>query len=146
MVSGLWSFLHEDGRYRNTIGYQGEEEAADVGAAVAVERAEAGGATAAAAAWHAEPVVRFLCSTFGDRIAGVRMNEDGLVVLTAELPGDGLVEVSVAVGPEGTCACRISAGDTHLASTARDARSFERVPRSRLAEVGVQAEDDAGSG
>ena len=112
---------------------------------VAVERADAGGA-AAAAAWHAEPVVRFLCSTFGDRIAGVRVNEEGLVVITAELPGDELVEARVAVEPEGACACRISAGDTHLASTAPDARSFERVLRSRLAEVGVRGAADAGRG
>ncbi len=27
---------------------------------------------AAAAAWHAEPIVRFFCSTFGDGIVGVR--------------------------------------------------------------------------
>ena len=111
-----------------------------------VERAEAGGATAAAAAWHAEPVVRFLCSTFGDRIVGVRVNEEGLVVLTAELSGDEPVEASIAVGPEGACACRISAADTHLATTAPDVQSFERVLRSRLAEVGVRGADAAASG
>ena len=80
---------------------------------------------AAAAAWHAEPIVRFFCPSFGDGIAGVGVNEDGFVVITAEFPGDGLVEASIAVGPKGTCACRTSTGDTHLASTAPDARSFE---------------------
>ena len=34
----------------------------------------------------------------------------------------------------------------HLASTAPDAQSFERVLRSRLAEVGVRGENDAASG
>ena len=67
-------------------------------------------------------------------------------MLTAELSGDALVEASIAVGPEGACACRISVGDTHLASTAPDTRSFERILRSRLAEVGVRSEDDAASG
>ena len=91
---------------------------------------------------HAEPIVRFFCSTFGDGIAGVGVNEDGFVVITAEFRGDGLVEASIAVGPESTCACRISTGDTHLASTAPDARSFEVALKSRLAEIGVHRRDD----
>ena len=105
----------------------------------AVERADAAGGNAAAAVWHAEPVVRFLCATFGCRIPGMRVSEDGLVVITAELPGEELIEVSIAVGPEGTCGCKISAGETHLASTAADARSCERVLKERLTEVGPYA-------
>ena len=96
---------------------------------------------AAAAAWHAEPIVRFICSTFGDGIAGVRVGEDGFIVITAELSGDGLVEASVVVGPEGTCACRISARGTHLATTAPDVGSFEQILKKRLAEVGVHGRD-----
>ncbi len=92
---------------------------------------------AAAAAWHAAPVLRFLCTAFGCGIAGMRVNEDGFIVVTAELSAAGAVEASIAVGPEGTCACTVSAGDTHLASTAPDVRSFERVLKERLAEVGV---------
>ena len=98
---------------------------------------------AAAAAWHAEPVVRFLCSTFGDAVASVGVNEDGFIVITAELSGNEIVEASIAVGPDGTYACRISAGDTHLASTAPDAPSFVQVLTSRLAEVGVCGRDGA---
>ena len=59
------------------------------------------------------------------------------MVVTAELAGNGPVEATVAVGPDGTCACTVSAGERHLASTAPDVRSFERVVRERLAEVGV---------
>ena len=69
-------------------------------------------------------------------IAGVRVSEDGFIVVTAEVSA-GEVEATVAVGPEGTCACTLSAGDTHLACTAPDVRSFERAVRERLAEVGV---------
>ena len=58
----------------------------------AVERAAVVGGTVAAAAWHAEPVVRFLCSTFGDGIASVRVNEDRFVVITTEFYGANLVE------------------------------------------------------
>ena len=75
---------------------------------------------AAAAAWHAERVLRVLCATFGACIAGVRASERGFIVITADLAGDGLVETRIVVGPEGKCACRITAGDTHLASTAPD--------------------------
>ena len=92
---------------------------------------------AAAAAWHAEPVVRFLCTASGRGLAGVRVSEDGFIVVTAEIASNGPVEASVSVGPEGTLACTVSAGDTHSASTAPDVRSFERVLEERLAEVGV---------
>ncbi len=92
---------------------------------------------AAATAWHAEPVPRFICARFGCGIAGMRVNEDGFIVVTAVFRAVGTVEASIAVGPEGTYACTISAGDTHLASTAADVRSFERVLKQRLAEVGV---------
>ena len=47
-------------------------------------------------------------------------------MITAELPGDELVEASIAVGPEGTCACKVTGSDTYLASTVPDARSFDR--------------------
>ena len=105
---------------------------------VAVGAAHAGGRQgAAAAAWHAEPLLRFLHAEFGCAIAGMRVSEDGFIVVTAKLTGNGPVEASIAVGPDGTCACTVSAGDTHLASTARDVRSFERVLKERLAEVGV---------
>ena len=106
-----------------------------------VERASAGGGRAAAAVWYAEPVVRFFCSTFGKGIAGVQVDEEDFVVILAELAGDELVEASIAVGSEGTFARKISTGDTHLASTAPDVRSFKQILRDRLAEVGVRGPD-----
>ena len=104
----------------------------------AVDAADAGcRKDAAAAAWHAEPVLRFLCTEFGCTIAGMRVSEDGFIVVTAELPAASAVEASIAIGPEGTYACTVSADDAHLASTAPDVQAFERVLRERLAEVGV---------
>ena len=67
----------------------------------------------------------------------MRVSEDGFIVVIAELSGVDAVEASIAVGPEGTYACTVSAGDTPLSATAPDARSFERVLKKRLAEVGV---------
>ena len=99
---------------------------------------------AATAAWHAKPIVRFLCSAFGVGIADVRVSDDNLIVIEATLTGDGSVETRIAVGPEGNCGCRISAGETHLACTAPDGRSFEAVLKSRLAEIGVNGQDDIG--
>ena len=93
---------------------------------------------AAAAAWHAEPIIRFLCSTFGDGIAGVRVTEDSFIVITAEFGRDNRIDVIIAVGSEGTCACRISTADTHIASTAPDVRSFKQVLKNRLAAVGAR--------
>ena len=59
----------------------------------------------AAAAWHAESIVRFLCSTYAGRIAGVRANQDGFMVITAEVPRDEPVAVTSAVGPDGRRSC-----------------------------------------
>ena len=74
------------------------------------------------------------------------MNEDGFLVITAEQPGDELVEASIAVGPEGTFACRISPRGAHLASTTPNARSFEDGLMKRLAAVGVHGRDGVGGG
>ena len=104
----------------------------------AVDAADAGcRKDAAVAAWHAEPVLRFHCTEFGCTTAGMRVSEDGFIVVTAELSAAVAVEASITVGPEGTCACTVSAGDTHLACTAPDVQSCQRVLRERLAEVGV---------
>ena len=67
----------------------------------------------------------------------MRVNEDGFIVVTAEFSAAGAVEASIAVGPDETCTCTVSAGDTHLASTAPDVRYFKRALKERLAEVGV---------
>ena len=39
----------------------------------------------AAAAWHAEPIVRFVCSAFGDCLAGVRASDDNLIARRVEV-------------------------------------------------------------
>ena len=120
-------------------------EAAAVQAAVEALREAVYGAdpgcrkAAAAAAWHAEVVVRLLCVTFGGGIAGVRVGEDGFIIIMAEFTGNVPVETRIAVGPEGTCACSVGAGDAQMASIAADARSFETVFAERVAQVGVHA-------
>ena len=71
--------------------------------------------------------MRFLSAAFGEGIVGVQASADGFIVFAAELSGNGPVEASITVGPDGTCPCKISAGGAHLASTASDARAFEQV-------------------
>ena len=106
----------------------------------AVEGANAIHRTIAAAAWHAEAVARFLCTTFGCGVAGVQVMEHGSHGShRAEVAGDAVVEVSTTVGPEGTCACRGSAGSACAATMAAEARSFETVLTECMAEVGVLA-------
>ena len=100
------------------------------------------GRDAAAAAWHAAAVMRLFCSTYGGAVTGVRVNEDSFIVFTAGASGDESVEVTVAVGPDGTCACKVSTADGQRASAAPDVRAFEQVLASRLAAVGVRAQDD----
>lgn len=97
------------------------------------------GRDAAAAAWHTAAVVRFFCSTYGGAVTGVRVNEESFIVVTATVPGDDVIDVTIAVGPDGTCACRVSTGDGHHASAAPDVRAFEQVLAGRLEELGVRA-------
>ena len=70
----------------------------------------------------------------------------GFIVVRAEVPGDDVIDVTLAVGPDGTCACKVSTADGHLASDAPDVRAFEKVLESRLAEAGVRGQtgDDRG--
>ena len=95
---------------------------------------------AAAAAWLSEPVVRFFCSTYGGAVTGVRVSEDSFMVVTAEIPGNELVEVTIVVGPDGTCACQVSTARGQVASASPDPRALEQVLTSRLAELGVRGQ------
>ena len=97
------------------------------------------GRDAAAGAWYAESVVRFFCSTYGGPVVGVRVNEDSFIVIRADMCRDEPCEVTIAVGPGGTCACKVSSGDGHRASAAPDVRAFEQVLARRMAEAGVHA-------
>ena len=131
-------------RYR-TEGLPAElRETAAVHAAVealraAVDQLDAEpGRDAAEVAWHAVSVVRFFCSTYGGTLAAVRVNEDSFIVVTAAVPGDEVIDVTIAIGPDGTCACKVNSADGDLASAAPDVRAFEQVLASRLAEVGVR--------
>ena len=93
---------------------------------------------AAAAAWHAAAVVRLFCSTYGGAVTGVRVNDESFVVVTATVPGEDVIDVTLAVGPDGTCACKVSTAAGDSASAAPDVRAFEQVLASRLGEVGVR--------
>ena len=124
------------------LGETGTTHAAVAALRRAVERSHVGRRRdAAAAAWYAEPIVRLLCSTLGGGITGVRVGEDGSIVITAESSLNQHVEAKIAVGPEGTCVGRISAGEAHVSVMAPDARSVEDVLKQRLAEVGVHCQD-----
>ena len=105
----------------------------------AVDQLDAEAGRDAAAAWHAAAVVRLFCSTYGGVVTGVRVNEESFVVVTATVPGDDVIDVTLAAGPDGRCACKVSTADGDLASAAPDGRAFEQVLASRLAEAGLQA-------
>ena len=79
---------------------------------------------AAATAWHAEPIMRFFCSTFSDDLAGVGVSEDNFIVITAKFRAENRIGTMIAAGPEGTCACKISACDTHVAARANSRRDL----------------------
>ena len=57
---------------------------------------------AAATAWHAEPIVRFFCSTFSDGLAGVGVSEDNFIVITAEFPAERVLRTRSRKHPHST--------------------------------------------
>lgn len=90
--------------------------------------------TVGAAAGHAGSVVGFFCSTYGGGVTGVRVNEGSFMLAMATIPGDDVVDVTVAVGPDGRHACRVSTADGHVASVAPDVRVLEQVLAGRWVE------------
>ena len=97
-------------------------------------------------AWRAEPVVRHICSTYGGAVTGVRVSEDSFIVVKAEVPGHELVEVTIAVGPDGTCACQVSTARGQVASASPHPRALEHVLTRRLVELGVRGRAGADPG
>ena len=85
-------------------------ETAAVHAAVEALRAavdqvdDESGRDAAAAGWHADAVVRFFCSTYGGAVTGVRVKQESFIVVTATVPGNDVIDLTIAVGPDGTYA------------------------------------------
>ena len=67
-------------------------------------------------------------------------------MVTATVPGEDVIDVRIAVGPDGTCACKVSTADGDRASVAPDVRAFEQILPGRLADAGVHARtgDDRG--
>ena len=64
-------------------------------------------------------------------------------MLRAEVPREDLIDVTTAVGTDGTCACKVSTADGDLASGAPDLRALEPCLRAgwpRL--VAVHADTD----
>ena len=55
----------------------------------------------ASAAWHAEPCIRSLCSTFVDPIASLSINDDNILVVEIKFPENIDAEAKIAFGPLG---------------------------------------------
>ena len=87
--------------------------------------------------------MRLLCSTYGGDIAGVRVSEDSFIVVAAEVPGNEPVKVTIAVGSDGTCACKVSTPQGQVAAASPDTRSFEQVLADRLTDAGVRDQGGA---
>ena len=73
----------------------------------------------------------------------MRVNEDSFVVVTAEVSGNEAVEVTIADGPDGTRACKVTTAHAQVAAASPDTRSLEQVLASRLAEMGVRRQAGA---
>ena len=66
------------------------------------EKGEAQNVEIASAAWHAEPIVRHLCSAFSDPIESISIGEENLIEITLKFPEHGQPSGKIVVGPHGT--------------------------------------------
>ncbi len=84
--------------------------------------------------------MRLFCSTCGGTVGSVQVSEDSFIAITAVVSANELVEETIAVGPDGTCACKVSTAPGQVASASPDTRSLRKVLTSRLEEVGVRSQ------
>ena len=72
---------------------------------------------AAAAAWHAEPYIRCLCSRFQDPIGSIRLTPDYFIVITVNFPESSDSYARTAIGPNGMVRHKIGRGREYTDST-----------------------------
>ena len=72
---------------------------------------------AAAAAWHAEPYIRRLCSQFQDPIEKIRLTPDNFIVIEVKFPEEADAYARIAVGPRGMVRHKAGMGRNFTDST-----------------------------
>lgn len=72
---------------------------------------------AAAAAWHAEPYVRSLCSAFEDPIGSIRLTPDNFIVIEIKFPEGSTAHGKIAIGPNGIARHKIGRGSNFTDAT-----------------------------
>ena len=92
----------------------------------------------AAAAWHAEPWIRALCSSYKDPISGFRINDD-ILILDIKLPPEIKASVRIGFGPAGVRLYAVDhAGGQTTSSSSRDSDPFgPDMLLEKLDELGV---------
>ena len=70
----------------------------------------------ASAAWHAEPCIRSLCSTFVDPIASLSINDDDILVIEIKFPEGVNAEAKIAFGPLGASAYTLKNAEEKIVS------------------------------
>ena len=72
---------------------------------------------AAAAAWHAEPYIRLLCSQFQDPIGKIRLTPENFIVIEVKFPVESDAYAKIAVGPQGMVRHKTGSGRHFTDST-----------------------------
>ena len=79
----------------------------------------------AAAAWHAEPWIRALCSSYEDPISGIWINEDDILVVDLKLPPEMDASAKIGFGPSGARVYGLDhVGGQTTSSSSRDSDPF----------------------
>ena len=76
---------------------------------------------AASAAWHAEPCVRQLCTTFEDPVRTVRVTDDNFIVVTVRFPSGHPSEAELAFSPRGMSSCTVKCDNSEKLSRSLNA-------------------------
>ncbi len=95
-------------------------------------------AEAAAAAWHAEPCIRRLCSIFEEPIEDISISDSNFVVVTIKFPDESQSEAKIAIGTLGSCTFDIKSNGGRVISYSGMVWSLRRDIGKRLEEAGLR--------
>lgn len=96
-------------------------------------------AQAAGSAWHAEILIRRLCSIFEDPIETFSISDNNFIVATIKFPDESQSEAKIAIGPTGSCTFETKFNGESRTSFSETVWSLREKIGSELEEVGLRA-------
>ena len=93
---------------------------------------------AASSAWHAEPLIRRLCSKFEDPVKEISLDGNNFVIIAVKFPDGRKPSGSIGVGPEGAGIFTPNASKPNMTFRSSDVRLLDGSIEKELKEAGIR--------